>query len=257
MHGTHDEANFQLMIPGEGCAPDLLGVWQIARGNGSTFNQLAWIVALPAAPAAATESLAWQTVTLQAAQQDLLAARRRLDTFADHARLSVNGAANFTRSAQELPTPERELAALLQIMYGQEAFYGGERLNDRWQGMAHQAQLFLRQVHLSLASYMRLETTLGGVSIGRTIVGWRGDLKTTWRLELASEQTALHQRALALALDSRAAWTRTALHIVAGAARLSSLFVLPGGSYLAIPAAWQFIKQVLADAGRLRDVSST
>jgi hypothetical protein len=249
------EARFQLLVPGSASALDLLGVWQTATADGVAGDgQLVWQVDLPANRSSAAASLAQQIELLQTGQQELRTARRRLDTFTHQAQLAATGAVSFTTLDQELPTPERELAALLVAARGEQAFLLGERLVEGWQETARQAQAFLGQVRLALAVYTRVETKLGGVLIGQTIVGWLGDVKTIWWPGQAGEQAVLHQRALALALGTRAAWTRAALHIVAGAARLASLFAASGG-FLAIPAAWQFIKQVLADVRQLQELS--
>ena len=136
--------------------------------------------------------------------------------------------------------------------YQRASFFPGEHLIVGWQETAQQAWAFIDQVRLSLAYYARVETLAGGEPIGRTSVGWLGDVQTIWSARADRERAALHQRALALALATRAAWSQLVLHIGVGAARLSTLLAVPGGAFLAIPAAWQFLRQLLADLRQIQ-----
>jgi hypothetical protein len=91
--------------------------------------------------------------------------------------------------------------------------------------------------------------------VGRTRVSWLGDADTTWRTPVTAEQIALHQRAVTLALNTRAAMMRVAVLVIQGArllAQLPAIAASPIGIVMVIPAAWRFLDQVLAEARRLR-----
>jgi hypothetical protein len=87
-------------------------------------------------------------------------------------------------------------------------------------------------------------------------VSWLGDADTTWRTPVTADQIALHQRAVTLALNTRASMMRVAVLVIQGARLLAQLPVMvasPIGIVMAIPAAWRFLDQVLAEARRWRD----
>jgi hypothetical protein len=254
-----DQARFLTVIPGLTHASDLLGVWQIMPlqrplDSGATqHDATVWYVDLPDDRQAAATCLTRRAVLLETEQRALPIAGQRLNAFVHNTRqAAANLPTGFALPEYALSQPERELAAWLQAMHGQESFFPGEHLTEGWQETARRAWAFIDQVRLSLACYARVETSSGGKRIGRTSVGWLGDVDTIWFAGLDSELIAMHQRALTLALDSRAAWGQTVLHIVVGATRLSALLAVPGGLFLAVPAAWKFIRQLLVDLGQVQ-----
>ena len=116
---------------------------------------------------------------------------------------------------------------------------------------------FLSQFYQSISYYARVETTQRGRVLARTRVGWTGDTSTAWHTRVTDEQIALHQRSLALALDTRAGLLRIAVLVVQGARLLAQLSVMAAATpslILAAPAAWRFIQQVLAEARRWQEM---
>jgi hypothetical protein len=83
--------------------------------------------------------------------------------------------------------------------------------------------------------------------LGQTTVSWSGDVNTVWRVGLSPEDVKLHQRTLALALQSRDTLLQILVMATQFAVKLSVLLAMPGGAILALPAAWKFINQVLAE----------
>ena len=92
--------------------------------------------------------------------------------------------------------------------------------------------------------------------LARTVVGWTGDLDTLWEQYLRPEQIDLHRRSLNLAITSRAAMLRTFIVTTQGAAKLSILLATPGGAILALPAAWKYVNQILAELEKIRDLKT-
>jgi hypothetical protein len=89
--------------------------------------------------------------------------------------------------------------------------------------------------------------------LGQTTVGWTGDVNTVWRLGISAPEVMLHQRTLALALQSRDTLLQTLAKATQFAVKLAQLLLLlgtPGGVILALPAAWKFINEVLAEVGQ-------
>ena len=74
-----------------------------------------------------------------------------------------------------------------------------------------------------------------------------------WRLGISAPEVMLHQRTLALALQSRDTLLQAlakATQFAVKLAQLSLLLGTPGGVILALPVAWKFINEVLAEVGQ-------
>ncbi len=93
-----------------------------------------------------------------------------------------------------------------------------------------------------------VETRAGGQLLGQTVVGWSGKMRTAWNATADPEWRTLHQRNVAVALASRLGLLRTMVVVAHGAATLSMLLSTGGiGAATALPAAWRFVQQVLAE----------
>ena len=93
--------------------------------------------------------------------------------------------------------------------------------------------------------------------MGETIVGWTGDTRTVWGAGAAPARLAWHTRSMALALASRAMLLRTFFLVTQDAAKLSVLLAVPGGAVLALPVAWKFVYQVLAEVGEYQKLTQS
>ena len=92
-----------------------------------------------------------------------------------------------------------------------------------------------------------VETTQGGRMLGRSALGWSGDLETIYQVETNPDQVGLHQRSLAAAVKTRHTVLRTFIFTAQGAAKLAAMISAPGGLLLALPAVWKFANQALAE----------
>ncbi len=201
-----------------------------------------WRCDLPSDPDEAAARLHVERERLDASDANLQAALARLDAFTPGADVS------FAAQAQ----PEAELARLLDALHTPapaESFGLRETLGGGWDEINQQFQDFVARLQHLVANYAWVETSIEGVQVGQTIVGWTGHVNTLWRLDLSPEQASLHQRNLALALDSRNALIKRFALVVQGAIKLSGMLATPGGAVLALPAAWNYINQVLAEFG--------
>ncbi len=249
------QARFHAQIPGQTTAPDPLGVWQTVpapsgRSPEPDGEQVThWQAFLPEDPARAGAILAQQAGRLTSAEWAVPWAAQRLEAFVQSA--PAGGpvpAASYAAAPAGLLLPERELEAWLLAERGAEE-YG--RLDDLRAGLQQAAQevgAFSGQLRQALAQFAAVETTVGGQMLARTRVSWLGHAHVVWRGDVDREQASLHRRTLALALASRQAWMRLGLVFAAGAARLATLAPTP----LAIPAAYRFVTQVLAEVQQLR-----
>jgi hypothetical protein len=83
-----------------------------------------------------------------------------------------------------------------------------------------------------------------GSAGARSVVSWGGDLATWLAVDLPAEAAAQHTQDLAAALQRRQAQIRLLLLTLQSAAKLALLLSSPGGQLLALPVAWQYIRQV-------------
>jgi len=241
-----NEAQFRVTAPG---AMDVLPVWE-AEASPAVFVvseppcEDCWRVDLPAAaPAAALDERA---AALQAAISGVAAADRRLAAFV--AGPGVRGPVLYAVETGPVSGPEQELAAWVQSARGGVSFGRWDVLTVRWwKDAACEVQDFFAQLTRSLASAARVETTLGGMKVGVTVVGWQGGTATTWLAGADRATKESHGRAVALALGTRRAWLGLAVTVVSGAAGLAARLAAPGGFALAVPAAWRFVRRVMAD----------
>ena len=246
-------------------APEVVGLWEpvpSAAPPGLVFAATAttslaapvWRVNLPADPSRAAAHLASGEARLRESRQALATAADRLQACTQAQRMGV--AFGVGPAAPALPQPEAELLVWLQ---GREAgrrpvsFGLGDEVTSEWERVTEQVQRFVERLLQLVAHYAWVETHLPERLVGRTAVSWTGDAHTVWSEPISAAHAALHQRALAVALASRDTLLRTFALAARGALTLSILLGTPGGAVLALPAAWRFINQVLAEVGHPPD----
>jgi hypothetical protein len=83
--------------------------------------------------------------------------------------------------------------------------------------------------------------------VGVTAIRGSGKLATVYRSTMGAE-TGLHARGVAIVLGSRASLVRTIAVAVRGAAIVATALATPIGPFLALPAAWQLVRAVQAEA---------
>lgn len=158
----------------------------------------------------------------------------------------------------EFVTPEQSLDAALQRLTAPVS-YG---LFNRKQQAEQEADLeatsqwhkFLEQVREMIANYARVETQIAGTPIGRTAVGWTGDFRTFWTPAVTVADMQVHRHNVDLTLQWRLGTLRMVGVVGAGAANVAVKLGLPGGQLLAIPAVWNFVKDVLAEWRKLQAI---
>jgi hypothetical protein len=117
-----------------------------------------------------------------------------------------------------------------------------------------QANDLLKRISQAATYAAWVETSSAGKLIGRTTVGWEGDMSHSMLVDIPSGLAAQHQRSLTLALRSRMAWIKMAMVVLSGGLRLAVL--APAGPVAAIPAALQFFRLVIAQAQEIRAIQS-
>ncbi len=277
--GTPD-AVFELSDgTGEQAGTELLGLWTASPGpapatggrpapGGVAFDVSAaaaqepvWRVNLPADPDEAEAYLHGAEDGLETSQQALDAATERIDALVKRQTAQVafdTSAATAFAVGAEMDEAERALLGLLEEAETGRApvSYGlGDELAGGLKEATEQFQGFMERARQVVAYYAWVETRVQGQLLGRTSVGWTGNMHTAWQEGPDAAQMALHQRTLALSLASRETLVRTFVVVASGAAKLSVLLSAPGGALLAIPAAWKFINQVRDEIERHQRVT--
>jgi hypothetical protein len=246
-------------------SPDVLGLWATVRtpssqalAFGTTLETMTqpplWCADLPGELHLATRHLADAETRLQASEKALAASTHRLDVFIAMQRSGVA----FDVSSQErtLPGPEFALAAMLRELHegrSPVSFGVWEWLGGGWEQAAQPLQAILERLRRLVAYDAWVETRVQQELLGQTTIGWTGDVNTVWRLGISAAEVMLHQRTLALALQSRDTLLQTlakATQFAVKLAQLSLLLGTPGGVILALPVAWKFINEVLAEVGQ-------
>lgn len=274
-----------LNLPPAGAAPDLFGLWEPVSPGAALAgeidfglaedeaDELRYSIDVPWDPRQAAAGLDAGEARLNALLLDLRHAERRLAGFVAGAAPLPSGEAAYDVDAGDaapLEEPEADLYDLLEeIARAGEpparepaepvAFDRVEPAGGRLQETREGFEGFLRQFYRTVSNYAWVETAVDGRLVGRTRVTWFGDADTTWRTPTTAAQIALHQRAVTLALNTRAAMMRVAVLVVQGARLLAQLPVMltPIGILMTIPAAWRFLDKVLAEARRLRGISES
>lgn len=259
-HGSRQTV-FTIIDPGlAALAPDLFGIWatepptltpvSFALGGAAGMEAPRWRANLPADFDAAHACLASGERGLAAVSGRLDGATERMEACVARSLGPVAFAAAPPGGA--LAEPE---AHLLAILNGVEpsplvfALGGGLEglVGSAWVRAVERFQTSLQSLQQGLASFGWIETRVGGELIGRTVVAISGAAHTIWRPRPTPQQMALHQHMLRMALNSRIALLRTFAIVAQGAARLTPLLAPPAGPLLALPAAWTFVTQVLAE----------
>jgi hypothetical protein len=105
-----------------------------------------------------------------------------------------------------------------------------------------------------MANYARVETEIAGTLIGQTAVTWTGDFRTIWTAAAGPEDMRLHYRNVDVTLQWRLGTMRFVGVVCAGAANVAVKLGVPGGQLLALPAVWNFVKDVLAEWRKLQAI---
>lgn len=94
--------------------------------------------------------------------------------------------------------------------------------------------------------FARIETSVGGRDVASTDVTFLGEVTTTVRSDATPDEAKLHRKTVETALARRRAWARIVIET------LQVAFLLASGNVLAaLPAAWRFVRRVMAEAKEL------
>jgi hypothetical protein len=258
LNDTHFMSIFEMVSPTNLGTPPVPGPWASQpppspMPEGLSFSTLGggeemapievptWRANLPADLNEAAVQIALGEASVRASQRALANAPTRLDAALKR---RPNG---FSFSTNER-RPEDQLFGMLGALEEEPNavnFGIGEDVKAGWEKANAQFRSFAAQAREAITNLAVVETRSGNLLIGRTSVNWSGDMRTLWPIALEPAQTALHQRTLTLALESRLAMVRTFILVLRGAGLVAQAVSSPIGTVTAIPAAWKFISEIL------------
>lgn len=206
-----------------------------------------WRVDLPSDPKLAQEYISRRADQVQESAAALESVSQRVDQMAAR----QHAAASFEVESEPLPAPEAELLRLLEaieVSTAPTSFSSDVPKLGELDQVNEQFQAASKRLLRLFSHFAWVDTLVQGQLIGRTEVGWTGNMNTAWTERLNETQKELHQRNLETALVSRNTSLRTLTVSMQTAVKLSVLLAAPGGALLALPVAWKFVNQILAQA---------
>jgi hypothetical protein len=151
--------------------------------------------------------------------------------------------------------PEIELLGWIDGLDTERVSFGlGELVPEEMVDASQQFRGVIAGLSRMLLHLAWVETHQKGHLLARTVVNWSGDMDTAWGWGITREQFEYHHRSLALALASRITLLNTLSITTRAAVKLSVLIATPGASLLALPAAWKYVNQILAQVRKYSDI---
>jgi len=235
-------------------SPALLGLWSAAAPEPVSFStdttappMPVWRVNIPDDEDEAERMLAEGERQLAAAQRKLNSVTARLDSLAQYK--ATAEAVSFSTEAPPVtlnPADQFLLEELQQAESGAVSF-----------GLTDEIGPALEKIRQAVMFYAAAETAQQETVLGRTTISWTGDADTVWASHSSKRQVKLHRRTVRLALASKDTNIRLLFLTVQSAAKIAA--TLSGGitAAAAIPIAWNYIRQVLAELEQLNTVKQT
>jgi hypothetical protein len=224
-------------------------------GSVSDPDVAVFVSDLPADPQQANFEIELAEAGLQANLASLGEAQARLDQLI----FSQTGGTSFSAPGYPSGSPESQLFVLLMASepeggWDSTSYEAGEAISSQWEEAAAEFREFVQKLDQMVGHFAWVETQVGGKLVVRSSVSWTGNLETAWNIPPTPEFSSLHKRTLKLALASRAGMLRTFGIVSAGAFKLTALVTSPAGAILALPAAWNFIRQVQHEKARYQSM---
>lgn len=205
-------------------------------------TEAVWSVDVSASPEVALQQLNAGLGRVAQTEAALITAQSRLETLVEQSQSAVSFAAP---EAAALPPAEQDLLARLEALQGNAISFSAPAPNfaEDEDKLANGLERLIQ----SLTYFAFVETRVEGRLLCRTTLNWAADTHTFGQMNLSGEQWAVHQKTLALAVQSRTALMNTVALAAQSALKISAALALPGGALLALPAAWKFFKHVLSE----------
>lgn len=232
--------------------PSVLEMWEpeteaVSFSAPGEEAEAVWSVDVSATPEVALEQLNSGLGRMAQTEAALLTAQARLETLVEKSQSAVSFAApkGAAPEATALPPAEQDLLTKLEVLQGGPVSFSAAApdLADDREDLTQSLERLIQ----SITYFAFVETRVEGRLLCRTTLNWAADAGTLGDAGLTGEQWALHQKTLALAVQSRTALMKTVALAAQSALKISAALALPGGALLALPAAWKFFKHVLSE----------
>ncbi len=215
-----------------------------------------WRKDLSADPDDAAAELTHSEALTQVSLDELNAVPDRIDNLIQQAQIAGAGGISF--EVATMPEPEADLLDLIDTINRpavEVSFAIGGEDRSKIEGAFDQFGSDMNQLLRLVTHFAWVETQIEGELLGRSVVSWTGDMDTNWATGIKDEVYQLHRRSLNQALVTR----NIALHAVTittqSAVKLAVLLAAPGGALLALPVAWKFVKAIMADIQKYKDLT--
>jgi len=228
----------------------MLGAWALPTAAAKSLEPSvgAWRIDLPAGVSEALDTLHAQRDAFERDQAAIEAAVARLKVFIDDYQPENAGASKALE-----PMPEATLRDHLAMAGGAQS---KDLLNPLGMIRAEFDQ-FVQRVREIVSDFASIETAQSGMEIARTKVSWTGDVQTLWQDNISSAQVELHRLNVHVALARRGLLMRLMVVISTGAAKIAIRLATPGVQLLALPAIFQFIKDVEQEVRQFQKIQTT
>ena len=117
-------------------------------------------------------------------------------------------------------------------------------------------ELLLEHVNREALQFAWVEMRMADQLIARTKMGWSAS-HTIWIKAISGEQMSLHKRTLKTVSITRNLQLRLLLTVTVGAVKMAPLMVTPGGTVLAVPAVYEYVKKILNSVKQLQSMQSS
>jgi hypothetical protein len=256
---------------------DPLGQWDtspqtasfsVGEENTPESIELVYRVNLPDNMDVSHSALAENLASFESMKAALERVPIQLDDLARRAREKQSKAASgVSFSLAELqpePGPEGELLSLLAITdsvalsgTGPEGVSFG-LLSEASEVLGQAKQKYetlLEQVNREVLQFAWVEMRMADQLIARTKMGWSAS-HTIWTKAISTEHTVLHKRTLKVVSLTRNLKLRLLLTVAVGAVKVAPLMLTSGGTALAVPAVYGYVKSILENVKQLRSAQS-
>jgi hypothetical protein len=184
----------------------------------------------------------------------------RLDGLVERANHPKQAAGlNFAVGSLEQETgPEAELLDLLAAAdrsgTGELNFGIGDLTGQAWDAARAQFDALIAQIDRDVLHFAWVETLIADQLVARTTVAWSGDTQTAWSAGVNAEQSRQHEGTLSIVTRTRHLRLRLFVTVASGSVRVAGLMATPGGAMLALPAVYQYVIKIVAQARELQSI---
>lgn len=262
----------------ESSAEDVLGLWtsvpaataggQVSFGIGETPSQLEGEVYrsnLPGDLLQARQVFNDSDAALERVRAALEGVPDRLDGLVSRTQqrrqAQAGSGVSFAAGGTDLePGAEGELLSMLAEadQSGQTAvsFGIGEIASDAWNAAKAQFDTLIQQLDRDVLHFAWVETSQDDRLLARTTVAWGGDMQNLYEVDIDSDESNLHEHTIVTVTLTRHLRLRLFATVVAGSFKAASLMIAPGGAVLALPAIFNYVTKIVAQARELQSIQN-